>query len=89
MNNARALGDEVTYKRGGIIQTRAQEVLRDALTLLETVRERGMFEVLADGVFADVKRPMDAGKGADGVFVRSGDYFNPVEEALRRRLDLS
>jgi beta-lysine 5,6-aminomutase alpha subunit len=89
MNNARALGDEVTYKRGGIIQTRAQEVLRDALTLLETVRERGMFEVLADGVFADVKRPMDAGKGADGVFVRSGDYFNPVEETLRRRLDLS
>lgn len=88
MNNARALGDEVTYRQGGIIQSRAQEVLGDAIELLQTVRERGMFDVLAGGVFADVKRPMDGGKGSDGVFVRSPDYRNPVEDALRRRLGL-
>lgn len=88
MNNARALGDEIEYKTGGLIQTRAQTVLADATELLEEVREKGMFNVLADGKFADVFRPTDQGKGLDGVFARAADYYNPLEDELRRRLGL-
>ncbi len=88
MNNARALGDEVQYKEGGIIQTRAQTVLAEATELLENVRDEGLFETLAAGTFADVFRPKDGGKGLDGVYERAPDYYNPLEDELRTRLKL-
>lgn len=88
MGAARSLGDEVQYKPGGIIQTRAQTVLRNAATLLDEVNDRGMFEILADGLFADVRRPRDGGKGLEGVFERAPGYMNPVEDELRNRLGL-
>ena len=81
-------GEEVTYKSGGIVQTRAQTVLSDAVELLEEVNKRGMFDVLGEGRFADVIRPQDGGKGLSGVFEKSPDYLNPVEEVLRERLGL-
>ncbi len=88
MNNAKDLGDEVTFKPGGLIQTRAQNVLDEAIELLERVRTEGMFEVLSEGVFADVFRPRDRGKGGGGVAVRSADYANPMEDRLRDALGL-
>ncbi len=88
MNAARSLGDEVVYRPGGIIQGRAQKVLSEAAVLLDEVLDRGMFEILADGLFADVKRPIDGGKGLNGVFERAPGYMNPVEDGLRERLGL-
>lgn len=83
MNNARALGGEIEYKQDGIIQSRARQVLAEACELLEEVREKGMFESLAEGRFADVERPVDGGKGRHGVFERASTYFNPIEDLLR------
>ncbi len=88
MNNARSLGDEIEFKEGGIIQSRAQKVLEDACEFLEEVRRQGMFKYLEEGRFADVRRPVDGGKGADGVFERTMNYYNPVETKLRERLGL-
>ncbi len=88
MNNARDLGDEIEFKSGGIIQTRARDVLQRACELLEEVEQKGMFHCLAEGWFADVRRPADGGKGRDGVFERGPHYYNPVEEQLRDRLGL-
>ncbi|QDG51288.1 D-lysine 5,6-aminomutase subunit alpha [Persicimonas caeni] len=88
MNNARALGEEVEYKEGGIIQTRAQTVLAESVDLLEKVRDEGMFDALAQGIFADVYRPTEGGKGLEGVFERAADYYNPLEDELRARLGL-
>ena len=82
MNTARHLGDEIELKAGGIIETRAQQVLREAHATLERVNVTGLMESIATGVFADVKRPRDGGRGLDGVFARNPDYFNPIEEAL-------
>lgn len=89
MNNARALGEEIEFKAGGLIQQRAQTVLRDATELLERIESEGMFTILADGVFADVFRPTEGGKGLQGVYQRSASYLNPVERHLRDRLGLS
>ncbi|MGM0557255.1 MAG: lysine 5,6-aminomutase subunit alpha [Myxococcota bacterium] len=89
MKNARALGDEIEFKDGGIIQTRAREVLEKSVELLEQVGEAGMFDTLAEGTFADVFRPKDGGKGLDGVFERAPDYYNPLEDELRARTGLS
>lgn len=88
MNNARDLGDEIEFKSGGLIQTRAQSVLAESVDLLERVESEGMFQVLSQGVFADVFRPRDKGKGLDGVAARSSDYYNPIEDEFRARLAL-
>mgnify|MGYP000421543722 CR=1 FL=1 len=88
MNNIRGLGDEISYKEGGVIQKRAQQVLEEGMELLERVREKGLFDELADGTFADVFRPREGGKGRSGVVERSVDYYNPMEHELRMRLNL-
>ncbi len=89
MNNMRDLGEEIEFKSGGRIQSRAQEVLAEAAELLTYVKDTGMFNVLSAGKFADVFRPVDGGKGLDGVFEKSPDYFNPIETHLRKRLLLA
>jgi len=76
-NTARHLGDEIQYKPGGIIEQRAGQTLSAAVDLLEQVEDRGLWEAIASGVFADVKRPRDGGKGRDGIIRRAEDYCNP------------
>jgi beta-lysine 5,6-aminomutase alpha subunit len=82
MGTARHFGDEIEFKRGGIIETRAQTVLDEALALLARVAERGLMSSIEAKTFADVSRPRDGGRGYDGVFERSNAYWNPFEEAL-------
>ena len=76
-------GDEIVYKEGGIMQNRANEVLKKAADLLKTVEEQGMFATLEAGTFADIKRPRDGGKGLAGVVAKSDMYFNPFIELMK------
>jgi beta-lysine 5,6-aminomutase alpha subunit len=80
---ARDLGDEIEFKRGGIVQTRAQEVLAGAHELLERMAEVGLFAALGEGVFGDVPRKVDEGRGAEGIVETHEDYLNPVSELMR------
>jgi beta-lysine 5,6-aminomutase alpha subunit len=80
---ARDLGEEIEFKRGGIIQTRAQEVLAGAHALLEQIAEGGLFAALGDGVFGDVPRQIDEGRGTEGIIATSEGYLNPVSELMR------
>lgn len=82
MNTARHFGDEIAFKPGGIIEKRAQDVLSEAEQLLRRVADQGLMHAIEAGVFADVSRPPDGGRGFDGVFERAPDYWNPFEEAL-------
>jgi beta-lysine 5,6-aminomutase alpha subunit len=83
MRTARHFGDEISFKRGGIVESRAQAVLAEAAALLRRIKERGLMRAIADGTFADVKRTPDGGRGLEGVFKRSDSYWNPFEERLR------
>ena len=56
-DNARNLGDEITFKEGGIIQRRAQETLEKSYEMLIELKETGFMEAIEQGLFADVKRP--------------------------------
>ena len=76
-NNARDLGDEITFKEDGIMQNRAQEVLKDAEELLNKIAEEGLFPIIEQGKFGGVKRQRTGGKGLDGVFKKGPAYFNP------------
>lgn len=75
--NMRAIGDEMEFKEGGIVRTRARDVLDHAISLLETMNSEGLFTALEKGIFADVKRPRNGGKGLDGVAPRTKAYYNP------------
>jgi len=79
-------GDEVEFKKGGIIQSRANEVLEKATRLLGEIEQQGMFATLEQGIFADIKRPKDGGKGLDGVVVKNAVYFNPFIELMKKEV---
>jgi beta-lysine 5,6-aminomutase alpha subunit len=79
---ARDLGEEIEFKPGGIIQTRAQEVLAGAHALLERIAERGLFTALGEGVFGDVHRMIDDGRGIDGIVPTESGYINPVTQLM-------
>lgn len=73
----KSLGDEITFKKGGIVEKRADFVLDKALSLLEKIEKEGLFNALEEGTFANVKRPRTGGKGLDGVIKKSSCYYNP------------
>lgn len=81
-NNARDLGMELSYKDGGIIQQRAQQVLAEAEQLLSEVVEDGLFSTFEQGKFAGITRQRDGGKGLDGVVLKGEKYFNPFMEIM-------
>ena len=77
-------GSEIEFKEGGIIQSRAAEVLQKAADLLGEIEQIGLFATLEKGVFADIKRPIDGGKGLEGVVRKADGYFNPFIEEMRK-----
>lgn len=77
------LGDELEFKKGGLMETRAREVLQKATDLLAEVDRLGLFATIEKGVFADIKRPKDGGKGLSGVTRKAAEYMNPFIEALK------
>jgi beta-lysine 5,6-aminomutase alpha subunit len=79
--NARHLADEMGFRPDGRIVRRAREVLSGAGRILERVAERGLFAALAEGLFAETRRPKDRGRGFEGVLRRDATYANPFLEA--------
>ncbi len=75
-------GEEISFKKDGIIVGRAQEVLEKGRDLIKEIEVTGMFETLEKGKFAGIKRPIDGGKGLSGVFVKDTSYFNPFIELM-------
>ncbi len=76
------LGDEIEFKAGGIVARRAEQVLGEALDLLEEVKRESIWDAIARGAFADVKRTRTGGKGYAGVVAKNKDYVNPLLDAL-------
>jgi len=85
-NTMHDLGDEIAFKSGGIIQQRAQLVLKKATQMLKELESKGLFTALSEGIFAGVKRPMDGGKGLKGVFLKEKNYFNPFIDIMAEEL---
>ncbi|NLW22048.1 MAG: D-lysine 5,6-aminomutase subunit alpha [Tissierellia bacterium] len=81
-NNARDLGNEITFKEGGLIQRRAGEVLEKAEKLLKEIAQKGLFASIEEGKFAGIKRSRTGGKGLDGVAKKEESYFNPFIQLM-------
>lgn len=84
-NNMKAIGDEMEFKKDGMIQSRAKTVLGDAIELLEQVNHAGLFSALEQGIFADIKRPLTGGKGLAGVSQKSEGYYNPFIKIMKKQ----
>ncbi len=87
-NNARDLGDDIEFKSGGIMETRANEVVAEAQKLLEEIEDIGLFQTIEQGKFGDVKRSRTGGKGLEGVVEKDGDYFNPFIQLMTEGREL-
>jgi beta-lysine 5,6-aminomutase alpha subunit len=81
-NAARDLGDEIEFKRGGIVQTRAQEVLAGARVILERIAESNLFEAIAQATFGETARREHEGRGIEGILAVGDGYFNPLVELM-------
>jgi beta-lysine 5,6-aminomutase alpha subunit len=81
-NAAKHLGEEIEFKPDGRIAKRAELVLEEAVQQLEEVKRDTIWEAIAHGAFADVKRTKTGGKGFAGVVERAAGYVNPILSAL-------
>jgi beta-lysine 5,6-aminomutase alpha subunit len=86
---AGGLTEDFHPPRDGFIQTRARQVLSEAVELLEKITEEKapkgsapLLEAIGDGTFGLMKRPKDQGKGLEGVARRADDYDNPATTML-------
>src|SRR5262249_13560155 len=82
--NARHLAEELRYASVGRNVRRDRAVLEEAEAILEGVASGGLFAALSRGVFADTRRPIDGGRGYEGVVARDLGYANPFLEAFTR-----
>ncbi len=78
----KAFADSVDIKPGSLIEKRAHAVLDNARTLLDDIREEGLFVTLKKGTFAGVSRGENDGKGLGGVFKKHPLYTNPIMERM-------
>jgi beta-lysine 5,6-aminomutase alpha subunit len=85
-NSCRGLEQELEFKADGKIVNYAQEVLDKSEELLERVAQEGLMKSIAQGRFAEIKRGELDGKGADGLFIKSARYRNPVMDAICQEL---
>lgn len=83
MTAGRHLAEEIEFKPDGRMRARAAFVLSRAAEMLEHIQQLGLFNALERGLFADVSRSPKGGRGLKGVFVKSKQYWNPVEEELK------
>ncbi|PKK88982.1 MAG: D-lysine 5,6-aminomutase subunit alpha [Candidatus Wallbacteria bacterium HGW-Wallbacteria-1] len=88
-NNMCDFMSDIEFKTDGIMQGRARDVLDSTIRFLTEVRDMGLFDSIEKGMFAEVKRPKNGGKGFDGVTEKASDYWNPFETFLNDRLNLT
>ena len=84
LSNTAGLGDELTFRPGGVLQSRASETMDKTLALLEETAQRGLWDMLAAGRFAAVARHPEGGRGLSGVARREATYLDTIDARLRR-----
>ena len=82
LDAAGGLAEDFRPAPGGFIDTRARQVLAEAVDLLERIVDDGLLTAIAEGTFGLMRRPPDGGRGLDGVARRAPGYLNPAVDLL-------
>jgi beta-lysine 5,6-aminomutase alpha subunit len=85
-NNMKSISEEIIFRKDGIMEKRANEVLMKAYNLLKEIEIKGLFKTIEKGIFAGIKRSINGGKGLDGVIEKEKDYYNPFIELIKKEL---
>ena len=85
-NNMKSISDEIEFKKGGIMEQRANDVLNRAYKVLQSIKKQGLFKTIEQGIFAGIKRPMNSGKGLGGVILKDKNYINPFMDLMSHEL---
>jgi len=76
-NTMKHLGEEIEFKANGRIHSRANQVLIEAAEMLKEIEAMGLMGAIKQGMFADISRKPEGGKGFAEVIAKDEDYFNP------------
>lgn len=82
-NNLRHIGDEISINPSGKMARRAHTVMENTFKHLRKVENLGLMKAITRGLFADIEREENGGKGLEGVFQKDRNYLNPVLDELR------
>jgi beta-lysine 5,6-aminomutase alpha subunit len=92
LNAAGNLAEDFQPAPDGFIARRANQVLGEAVQLLERIAadsdgegDPPLLAAIADGTFGLMRRPADGGRGLDGVARKSDAYYNPATEQLEAK----
>jgi len=85
-NNMDAISEEIEFKRGGIMEKRTNQIINEGYNLLKEIEKEGLFKTIEKGIFANIKRSINAGKGLDGVVKQEKNYYNPFMEFMINEL---
>ncbi len=88
-NNARHLSEEIVFRKNGRIQQRADQVLSETLKMLEEISNKGLIKAIEEGMFADISRSKNGGKGEEGVILKTESYYNPFMDIFKEGLGLN
>lgn len=80
--NTKDFATEFSIKDNGILHQRAESVLERTHNLLKQIKQEGLIAIIEAGKFGGISRSIHGGKGSDGVFDKSSNYFNPFETLL-------
>jgi beta-lysine 5,6-aminomutase alpha subunit len=81
-NAARDLSAQFDWRPDSLVALRAGQILREAVELLREIESLGLFKGLQAGLFADIGRSPQGGRGLEGVVERDASYYNPFYEEL-------
>jgi len=84
--NMKNISEEIEFKKGGLMEKRVDEVLNKAYALLKEIETLGLFKTIEKGIFANIKRSIDGGKGLDGVIKKEKNYYNPFIDLMLNEL---
>lgn len=73
----RSLYNEIEFVTNGKVMRHARTVLDMTAKYLRRIKNRGFFEAVEEGLFADLPRSKDGGRGCEGVIGKSRRYANP------------
>ena len=76
-NTMKHLGEEIEFKPNGRIQKRANQVLLEASEMLKEIEDIGLMQAIKQGMFAEMSRQPESGKGFREVIKKEEEYFNP------------
>ena len=85
-NNMKSISEEIVFKKGGIMESRVDEVLNKCYHLLQEIEKQGLFKTIEQGIFGGIKRPINGGKGLEGVFKKEKDYYNPFIDMMIKEI---